>query len=89
VRCPLQFLFKFRYQAQFDASGAEQELCSVYIGTCNQPLAVNHHEISDWRWIAPEALQDEMAGAGADRFTPWFRMEWAQIWRDHRELIPA
>lgn len=89
VRCPLQFLFKFRYQAQFDASGAEQELCSVYVGTCNQPLAVNRHEISDWRWISPAALQDEMSGAGADRFTPWFKMEWEQIRRDHRELIAA
>ena len=89
VRCPLQFLFKFRYQAQFDASGAEQELCSVYVGTCNQPLAVNRHEISDWRWISPAALQDEMSGAGADRFTPWFKMEWERIRRDHRELIAA
>jgi hypothetical protein len=30
-----------------------------------------------------------MSGAGADRFTPWFKMEWAQIWRDHRQWIPA
>ena len=89
VRCPLQFLFKFRYQAQFDAAGAEQELCSVYIGTCDQPLAVNRHEISDWRWVAPAALQAEMSGAAAERFTPWFKLEWAQIWRDHRKLIPA
>ena len=89
VRCPLQFLFKFRYQAQFDASGAEQELCSVYVGTCNQPLRINRHEISDWRWIAPAALQDEMSGPGAERFTPWFKMEWERIRRDHRELIAA
>ena len=32
IGCPLQFLFKFQYQAQFDATGAENELCSVYIG---------------------------------------------------------
>src|SRR6266404_4379559 len=32
VRCPMQFLFKFRYQAQFDAARAEHELCSVYVG---------------------------------------------------------
>ena len=30
VRCPLQFLFKFRYKSQLDATGAERELCSVY-----------------------------------------------------------
>ena len=37
VSCPLQFLFKFQYQAQFDATGAENELCSVYIGRCTSP----------------------------------------------------
>ena len=89
VRCPLQFLFKFRYQAQFDAAGAERELCSVYVGTCSQPLAVNRHEISDWRWVAPRDLQAQMSGPDADRITPWFKLEWEQIWRDHRGSIPA
>ncbi len=89
VRCPLQFLFKFRYQAQFDAAGAERELCSVYVGTCSQPLAVNRHEINDWQWVAPRELQVQMSGAAAERFTPWFKLEWAQIWRDHRAAIPA
>ena len=32
VACPLQFLFKFQYQAQFDATGSENELCSVFVG---------------------------------------------------------
>jgi isopentenyl-diphosphate Delta-isomerase len=87
VRCPLQFLFKFRYQAQFDAAGAERELCSVFVGTCRQPLQINPHEISAWRWIAPQALQAEMAGRDADKFTPWFKLEWAQIWREHRGIL--
>jgi isopentenyl-diphosphate delta-isomerase type 1 len=30
VRCPMQFLFKFQYLAQFDATHAEHEMCSVY-----------------------------------------------------------
>src|SRR5207245_10104221 len=41
VSCPLHFLFKFQYQAQFDDSGAEHELCSVYIGRCTVPLEIN------------------------------------------------
>ncbi len=36
ISCPLQFLFKFQYQAQFDATGAEHELCSVFIGRCGE-----------------------------------------------------
>jgi isopentenyl-diphosphate delta-isomerase len=89
VRCPLQFLFKFRYQAQFDAAGAEQELCSVFIGTCAQQPRVDHQEISDWRWITPQALQTELTSANADRFTPWFKLEWEQIWRNHRGHLRA
>jgi isopentenyl-diphosphate Delta-isomerase len=88
VRCPLQFLFKFQYQAQFDAAGGEQELCSVFIGRCTEPLEINRNEIHAWRWIAPEALQAELAG-GAEKFTPWFKLEWARIWRDHRAALLA
>ena len=89
LRCPLQFLFKFQYQAQFDATGAEQELCSVFVGHTSDPVRVDPNEIVAWRWISPEALQAELAGRGADRFTPWFVMEWERILRDHRDVLTA
>jgi len=89
LRCPLQFLFKFQYQAQFDATGAEQELCSVFVGRTCDPVRVDPSEIVAWRWISPEALQAELAGRGADRFTPWFVMEWERILRDHRDVLTA
>jgi len=87
LRCPLQFLFKFQYQAQFDAAGAEQELCSVFVGRTSDPVRIDPSEILAWRWISPEALQAELAGAGAERFTPWFVMEWERILRDHRDVL--
>jgi isopentenyl-diphosphate Delta-isomerase len=87
LRCPLQFLFKFQYQAQFDAAGAEQELCSVFVGRTSDPVRIEPSEILAWRWISPEALQAELAGAGAERFTPWFVMEWERILRDHRDVL--
>ena len=65
LRCPLQFLFKFQYQAQFDAAGAEQELCSVFIGRCTDSVRTDPDEILAWRWVGPEALQAELAGAGS------------------------
>jgi isopentenyl-diphosphate delta-isomerase len=86
INCPLQFLFKFQYQAQFDATGAENELCSVYVGKSPDPITVNSDEINDWRWISPEALQREIADHG-ESFTPWFMLEWARIWRDHRQAV--
>jgi isopentenyl-diphosphate delta-isomerase len=87
IRCPLHFLFKFQYQAQFDATGAENELCSVYVGRCREPIKVNSDEIRAWRWISPEALNGEIGAQGASAFTPWFMLEWARIWRDHRQAV--
>jgi isopentenyl-diphosphate delta-isomerase len=89
LRCPLKFLFKFQYQAQFEAAGAENELCSVFIGRSTDPVRLNRHEILATRWISPEALQSELTGSGAARFTPWFILEWGRIWREHRAAVLA
>ena len=89
LSCPLRFLFKFQYQAQFDAAGAENELCSVFIGRSSQALAINRSEIHAWRWISPEGLCAEMSGVAATRFTPWFMIEWERIWREHRADLSA
>jgi isopentenyl-diphosphate Delta-isomerase len=89
IGCPLRFLFKFQYQAQFDDAGSEQELCSVYIGRCNGPIRSHPEEIRAWRWISPEALQAEMSESTEERFTPWFRLEWERVWRDHRADLLA
>jgi isopentenyl-diphosphate Delta-isomerase len=89
ITCDLKFLFKFQYHAQFDATGAEHELCSVYIGQCGEPPAVNREEICDWLWIAPDVLQAQMSSADSSRYTPWFMLEWARIWRDHRQDVLA
>jgi len=87
LRCPMHFLFKFQYQAQFDATGAENELCSVFIGQSADPVKINAEEILAWRWVSPEALRAEMSAGGAGNFTPWFRLEWSRIWRDHRAQV--
>ena len=88
LRCPLQFLFKFQYQAQFESAGSEQELCSVFIGRSSDPVRTDPNEIQAWRWIRPEALHGELV-ANPDRFTPWFKLEWARIWREHRTAVEA
>ena len=89
LSCPLQFLFKFQYHAQFDATGAEHELCSVFIGRSSHEPRVNAAEIASWCWISPQSLQAEIRGQGARRFTPWFLLEWARIQRDHRAAVRA
>ncbi|MEO7875461.1 MAG: isopentenyl-diphosphate Delta-isomerase [Dokdonella sp.] len=80
LSCPLEFLFKFQYQAQFDAAGAENELCWVYSGCSNTVPDFNQNEISDVRYIEPAELDLEMKRHPRD-FTPWFKLEWARIRR--------
>ncbi len=76
--CPLEFLYKFKYQAQFGTVGAEHEFCWVYYGRYDGPVDVNVNEIANWRFIGVDALERELAGA-PETFTPWFKMEWVHI----------
>jgi len=88
LRCPLQFLYKFQYQAQFDEAGAEQELCSVFIGRSTAAVRADPREVHAWRWVSPEALESELADPQG-RFTPWFVMEWERIRREHGAALLA
>lgn len=88
IDAELRFLYKFQYQADFGALGAEHELCSVYVGKVEAPVTVdvNPTEIADWRWI-PCAETDRMVAEEPDRVTPWFVMEWKRLRTEYRDLI--
>ncbi len=88
MSCPLKFLFKFQYEAKFDEEGSEQELCSVYIGRCNDAVRSDPREVHAWRWVSPQALQAELE-ANRERFTPWFKIEWERIMREHSADLAA
>lgn len=88
LRSELQFLFKFRYQAQFDAEGGEHELCSVFAGQSDDVPTLNRHEIAELRYVAPDHLDAEMR-TRPESFTPWFKLEWARIRRDHAGWLAA
>lgn len=76
--CPLEYLYKFKYQAQFGAVGAEHELCSVYYGRYDGPVDPTITEIAAWRFVGVEELERELQSA-PETFTPWFKMEWVHI----------
>jgi isopentenyl-diphosphate delta-isomerase len=78
----LTYLYKFQYQARFKDVGSENELCSVYVGKSNQTIKTNPNEISEWRFIDPEKLEQEIKEF-PDRFTPWFKMEWERLRSEH------
>jgi isopentenyl-diphosphate Delta-isomerase len=79
--CPLEFMYKFKYQARYGCVGAEHEYCWVYFGHYDGDMDVNTREISDYRFVSVEDLEAELAEA-PEHFTPWFKMEWVHI-REH------
>ena len=86
LRAELEFLFKFEYQVQYDAQGAEHELCWVYVGRSAERPCPNVDEIAAWRYVTPQAVQAEIACA-PETFTPWFKIEWPRIVRNHARVL--
>lgn len=84
MRCALEFLFKFQYQARFGQAGSEHELCHVFAGCSMDPPQVNATEIAAVRWISPAALDAEM-DQNSGQFTPWLKIEWQRLRREHAD----
>jgi isopentenyl-diphosphate delta-isomerase len=84
--CPLEFLYKFKYHAQYGALGAEHEYCWVYFGRYDGPVDANVNEIAAWRFVRLADLEAELEAA-PERFTPWFKMEWAHIRRNFLDSL--
>lgn len=88
MRAELRFLYKFQYRAEYGDVGVEHEVCSVYAGVCSAPVRAHPQEIAAWRYIAPDDLERELAEA-PESFTPWFRLEWQRVRRDHLDQLLA
>ena len=86
VRATLEFVYKFAYQAQFDADGAENELCHVFVGRIENDVQPNDHEIAAIRYVSPANLLAELAVETA-RITPWFKMEWLTLVNEHHDVL--
>jgi len=87
VTAEVEFVYKFRYQANYQDLGAEHELCWVYVGrTQEDQVRPNPSEIANWRFLAPEAVDELVADETAD-VAPWFRMEWRELRRAYWERV--
>ncbi len=84
----LNYLFKFEYQAQYDETGAEHELCWVFVGHFTGKPKVDSSEVADWRFVKPSELNAAI-DAEPGIYSPWLKLEWARITRDFLDQIPS
>jgi isopentenyl-diphosphate delta-isomerase len=68
----LEEVFTFTYRAELDNGLIENEIDHILVGTCNDNPTPNPDEVSDWKWVVPDALFEDMA-QHPERYTPWFR----------------
>lgn len=74
----LEFAYKFEYHARFGDAGSEWEICHVFLARSGDSVQSDPAEVEAWQWMEPGVLSDAMART-PDRFTPWFKMEWAHL----------
>lgn len=83
-----RFLYKFQYSARYRDVGSENEICSVFVAYSDASPDPNPSELSDWRFVKPEAL-DRALIQEPGCYTPWFKMEWMRLRRDFPEVFGA
>jgi len=88
IETSLEFVYKFSYQAEFGSTGSENELCHVYLGSSNDAVVPNEHEISAIRFVAANSLLREFDST-PEQFTPWFKMEWLALAEEHRDALSS
>ena len=88
IKCNLSFLYKFQYQENYNNNGSEHELCSVFYGLYDGSIQCNENEVEDWRMISSSQLNEEI-GKSNTLFTPWLKLEWAEITTKYKEVIKS
>ena len=88
ISTPLEWLYEFIYKAHYREVGTEHEYCSVWMGVSDEPATANKNEIAAWRYVQPRDLQVELESQ-ADTFTPWMKLEWNRICKDHLPVQKA
>lgn len=88
IDAELEFLYKFRYQADYGKAGAEHELCHVFLGRTPRGVRANRHEIAELKYMRVDELEVAFA-ATPEKFTPWFLMEWRTLREQHGARLLA
>jgi isopentenyl-diphosphate delta-isomerase len=83
LTCNLNFAFSFIYKVEFDNGLTEHELDHVFIGQSNSNPIANQHEVSEWKYMNCEAIQEDLK-ANPENYTEWFKICFKRL---HSHLI--
>jgi len=75
---PLEHRFTFTYRAEVGHGLIEHELDHVFFGRTEGTPSPDPTEVQDWRFVAIDALNAEIADH-PDRFTTWLRICWPLV----------
>jgi isopentenyl-diphosphate delta-isomerase len=78
----LKIAGRVRYRFRYGRRGAENELTAVLLGRSRGAVAPDPDEVADWKWVDATELERDLA-RHPRRYTPWFRLEWAFLRREH------
>jgi isopentenyl-diphosphate delta-isomerase len=78
ISAEIRFLFKFEYEADYDATWGEHELDHVFVGRYDGPLSLDPDEVDDAKFIDVEELKRDIRD-NPDRYTPWFKMSLERV----------
>ena len=84
----LESLFTFQYHARFQDRGSEREICEVFLGYTSDAVRGNQNEIAAWKWLEIAEFEKGLA-RNPDQYTPWLKLEWANIRETHWNEIEA
>jgi isopentenyl-diphosphate delta-isomerase len=88
VEATLEFVYRFEYQACYGDLGSEHELCHVYLGRLRHDANANGEEIAATRFIPGHDVAAALS-QHPERYTPWLKLEWETLTRDHADALSA
>jgi len=70
--CPLKFVGKLQYQADYESFAAENEITYVFIGRYDGQVKPNTKEVSEIKWLGLKKLKQELKD-NLHQYSPWLK----------------
>ena len=86
IKVDLRFLYKFSYEAEFEDAGSEKRTLPRARWSFGDGTMYKQKQKYSVEMDITEELDEELHYRGAN-FTPWLKMEWEAITRDHIDQI--